>query len=78
MGVIETLTPTEAVEILRQYGMKISPDTLRFGLEQQLYPFGICIHCERQPVYQIFTKLFYRWIQERIVEQGGDPNAALS
>ncbi len=72
---IETLTPAEATEILRSYGMRLSPDTLRYGLEQGLYPFGVCIHCDRQPVYQIFSKLFFQWIDERATLKGGEPHA---
>lgn len=69
MSVIETLTPAEATEILRGYGMKMSPDTLRYGIEQGVYPFGVCIQCGRQPAYQIFTKLLDDWIKERLVEK---------
>lgn len=68
MGVIETMTPQEATEVLRNHGMRMSPDTLRYGLEQGLYPFGICIQCDKQPVYQIFRRLFYEWIAEREVQ----------
>lgn len=66
---IETLTPADATEILRKHGMKMSPDTLRCGIEQGVYPFGVCIQCGRQPVYQIFAKLFYDWIAERSVDK---------
>lgn len=66
---IATLTPTDATEILREHGMKMSPDTLRHGIEQGVYPFGVCIQCDRQPVYQIFAKLFYEWIAERSVDE---------
>lgn len=69
MGVIETLTPAEATEVLRAHGMKMSPDTLRCGIEQGVYPFGVCVQCGRQPVYQIFVKLLYDWIAERTVEE---------
>ena len=34
------LTAQEAVEWLRAMGMKISPDTLRNGIEQNQFPFG--------------------------------------
>lgn len=70
---IRTMTPQEAAEVLRQHGMRISPDTLRYGLEQGVYPFGLCIQCDKQPVYQIFAKLLYQWIAERCDGQkGGD------
>lgn len=63
--VIETMTPQEATELLRSYGMKISKDTLCLGLQQAKYPFGICINGKVAPVYQIFTKQLLQWIEER-------------
>ena len=65
MGKIETLTPQEATEILRRYGMRISPDVLRLGLQQGVYPFGVYIAGNGSPIYQIFRKQFNEWISER-------------
>lgn len=63
---IPTLTPDEAVRILRDLGMKISPENLRLGIQQGVYPFGVYIETKNQhPVYQIFRKLFDAWIEER-------------
>lgn len=65
MGKLETLTPQEAAEVLRRHGMKISPDVLRLGLQQGVYPFGVYIAGNKSPIYQIFTKQFMEWISER-------------
>lgn len=62
---IETLTAQEATELLRSYGMKISLETMRNGLQQGVYPFGIYIQNEKSPVYQIFKKQLDQWIAER-------------
>ena len=43
MKTIPTMTPQTATEYLRELGMSISPDTLRRGIQQGVYPFGICI-----------------------------------
>lgn len=40
--IILTMTPQGAAEYLRASGMSISPDTLRRGIEQGVYPFGLC------------------------------------
>ena len=65
---IQTLTTNEATQILRSLGMKISPENLRLGIQQGVYPFGIYIETgNNHPVYQIFKKLFDAWIEERAV-----------
>lgn len=63
---IETITVAEATEELRRLGLRISPDTIRDGLEQGKYPFGVHIKSRNGGnVYQIYTKLFRAWIDER-------------
>lgn len=65
---IETMTPQEATEELRAMGLKISVPTLRLGIQQGAYPFGICIKSQNgAPVYQIFRKQFDAWCRERSV-----------
>ena len=54
MSRISTLTPQDAAQYLRDRGLSISPDTLRQGIKQGVYPFGIVIEMERSPVFQIF------------------------
>lgn len=69
MQIIETLSPQRAVEELRSMGMKINADTMRLGIEQGAYPFGLCIRTNGgAPVYQIYRKLFEQWIEDRATE----------
>ena len=69
MQIILTMTPQGAAEYLRESGMSISPDTLRRGIEQGVYPFGLCIKTDGSAVYQIFKRLLDEWIAERAVEE---------
>lgn len=40
---IEALTAAEATERLRAEGLRISPDTIRDGIRQGVFPFGDCV-----------------------------------
>lgn len=40
---IEALTAAEATERLRAEGLRISPETLRSGIQQGVFPFGDCV-----------------------------------
>ena len=63
---IETMTPAEAVEQLRAMGVRMSPETMRDGLEQGVYPFGECIRSRHGGnVYRIYKRLFDEWTAER-------------
>ena len=63
---IKILTAQEAVEILRREGLKITPERLRLGLEQKVYPFGTVVVMESgQRVAEIYSTLLDKWIQER-------------
>ena len=44
---------------------KIARVTLADGLEQGVYPFGVCIRTDRSRVFQIFKKKLDAWIAER-------------
>lgn len=65
---IGTMSTHEAVDFLRSCGMSISCDTLRLGIEQGVYPWGICITGNTSPVYQIFTRQLVDWARERSME----------
>ena len=69
MSRIATLPPQDAAQYLRDRGLSISPDTLRQGIKQGVYPFGIVIEMERSPVFQIVKKQLDAWIAERTVEE---------
>ena len=69
MKQIEVLSPERAAEELRGHGMKITAETLRCGIRQGIYPFGVCVITgSGSPVYQIFRRLFDAWIAERTTE----------
>lgn len=60
-----TLTVEEACQKLRDVGMKISPETIRMGLQQQRFPFGDCIVSEKSVRFFVYKKLLDDWIAER-------------
>ena len=62
---IETMTLNQASKYLRDKGLILSPDTLADGLENGVYPFGVCIRTDRSRVFQIFKKKMDAWIAER-------------
>ena len=47
----------------------MTTDTLRQGIKQGVYPFGLVIELDKSPVYQIFKKQLDAWIAERTVEE---------
>lgn len=66
---VQMLTVAEATEKMRACGIRISPETLRRGLEQRVYPFGDFVQtASGGPVYFIYSKLFHKWIAERADE----------
>lgn len=62
---IETMTPQEAAEYLRAHGMSVSVETLRRGIQQGVYPFGVYISGGKSPIFQIYKRLLDEWIAER-------------
>lgn len=67
MEVIKTLTPQEAAEKLRSLGMKTSPDFIRMGLEQKVFPFGDAVDNGNGGYrYYIYSRLFDEWISSRV------------
>lgn len=65
---IETLTIETTTEAMRAAGIKMTPDTLRLGIQQGVFPFGDYIKREKGPVYHVYKKLFDRWMNERAAE----------
>lgn len=49
---IETMTLHQASKYLRDKGLSLCSDTLADGLEQGVYPFGVCIRTDRSRVCQ--------------------------
>lgn len=65
---IETMTPAKTAVYLRERGMRIQVDTLCRGIQQGVYPFGLCITGGKSPVYQIFKNLLDEWVAAHSVE----------
>ena len=62
---IETLTVNEVVDELRALGVKTSPNKIRAGILQGVYPFGICIQMENNE-FEIYRVPFDKWVAERV------------
>lgn len=66
---IKTMTMQECMEHLRSHGLSISQDTLANGIEQGVYPFGLCVIGGKRRVFQIFKKKLDAWISEVEVDE---------
>mgnify|MGYP001859996164 CR=1 FL=1 len=63
---IEALTAQEATERLRAAGLRISPETLRDGILQGVFPFGNCVtNGDKVKWCYIYSNLMEAWIKER-------------
>lgn len=59
------INAAEATERLRAMGLKISPETVRDGIEQGQFPFGVLIRKKSgTPVCYVFPKKLQEWAQE--------------
>lgn len=58
-----TLTAVEAVSILNNAGMSISVKTLRDGIEQGVFPFGICVLSDSR-IFYISKKKLAEFIED--------------
>lgn len=62
---ITVVSIADATEQLRAAGMKISRETLREGIKQDKYPFGIGIKgADGGVVFQVFQRKLDDWIRE--------------
>lgn len=68
MKKIVTMDLNECAAYMRAHGVSISNEVLANGLEQGVYPFGLCITGCKQRVFQIFRGLLEQWIAEREIE----------
>lgn len=64
---VETLTLEEATLVMRGEGIKMSKDTLKKGIQQGFFPFGVCIERDdgKAPWCYIFTVQLEDWMNER-------------
>lgn len=68
MGKIKTLDLDGARIKLRAAGLGMDKTTLANGIEQGVFPFGVCVRNESGRVFKIFDRLLDEWIEERMVE----------
>lgn len=61
---IEVISVNEACKILAEYGYSITPQKLRLGLTQGVYPFGDAIQF-KQWDFDIYKHLLLKRIRER-------------
>lgn len=62
--IVQTMTVADAVKVMREAGIKTSPDRVMTGIEQGVYPWGDCIKM-RSPEYTVYCKMFEQWLKER-------------
>ena len=64
---IESITLNETVQIFRTLGLQASEAKLGSGIEQGVYPFGVCINGEndKRRQFVVYKKLLDEWIDER-------------
>lgn len=59
---LSTLSAEEATERLRAWGMRISPDMVRKGIEQGAFPFGVVVRSGADnPRCYVFERLLEEW-----------------
>ena len=58
-----TITPVEAETALRNIGIRIEAATIRDGIEQGVFPFGIAI-VRSSRVFLISRKKFCEWVED--------------
>lgn len=61
---IRTMTILEAVDALRERGIKTSQEKVRQGIRQGVYPWGDCVEL-KSPDYTVYAKLLEEWLDRR-------------
>ena len=63
---IKALTTAEASERLRAAGLRMSPETLRDGIQQGVFPFGDVIRSKNDnPRCYVYERKLMEWAEER-------------
>lgn len=63
---VETMTVKQAVEVLRNHGMKIGTSAVMAGLAAGAYPFGDCYRMPSGTMrYTVYARLLNEWIAAR-------------
>lgn len=68
--IIETMTVAEAAEWLRARGMRITPECLRYGIEQGVFPFGTYVQMEKGIRCFVYTQMLENWAAARYKRVG--------
>lgn len=63
--IVKTMSVEETVDIMRQAGIRCSSDRIRFGIQQGIYPWGECVQMQNAPSTIVYSKLFFKWLEER-------------
>lgn len=63
--IVKTMSITEAADIMRQAGIRGSAERVKFGIQQGVYPWGECIQMQNSPQCVVYSKLFFKWLEER-------------
>ena len=66
METIRTLNLNEAIDRLREHGLSIGQEVLSDGIEQGVFPFGVCVKRKKRN-FLIFEKQLDEWIAERAI-----------
>lgn len=70
--IIETMTIQELYRKMKALGLKTSVAHISGAIEQGVYPFASCIKTPSSRIFEIYSKLFDKWVQERAIEENQD------
>lgn len=63
---IEIMSADKATEILRNEGVRISPETVRLGIQQGVFPFGDCVMKDGRISWcYIYANKLEKWIRDK-------------
>ena len=69
---IETMTINEVVRALRNLGVRTSPDKIAAGIQQGVYPYGVCISMPgKRRYFEIYKSQFDEWVDAHAIKDGG-------
>ena len=61
-----TISVREAVKRLHEIGMQTTEMKLKAGIQQGVYPFGVCIMNGETRSFELYRKQLEAWIAERV------------
>jgi lysophospholipase L1-like esterase len=68
------MTLNQVTQRMRKLGIKTSETRIGIAIQNGQYPWAICIPGEKNKCYEIYTKLFEQWVDERatLVSESGE------